>query len=285
MKILAFQATPSIQEEGLPFWIFWFMLLIIILILLFIFLRDKRLRLRLSAFFARARRRSVLIQLRFRLKRERQKKVNLLKLIGERAWDADIRVMGTENIRASLGALVKKRDADLMEAKNALTELERLHKRQAETRSQFADRLDALKVEKQPFDERLRRIKEEMKDLRKLHGKAEGQPQVDVFKKEVKDIADRIAKLEHAIKELRGEAKDRHHDIAREIHYWEKKRRRARERIKEMEAHQDELYVSFGRILEKNKVPNLDLRGLYVEMDQVNHRISTLQHRIQILGG
>lgn len=285
MKILAFQATPSIQEEGLPFWIFWLMLLIIVLLLLFIFLRDKRLRLRLSAFFARARRRSVLFQLRFLLKRERQKKGNIIKLIGERAWDADVRVVGTENIRASLGALVKRRDADLMEAKNALSELERLHKRQEETRAQFTDRLDALNAEKQPFDDRLKRIKEELKDLGKLRRNVEGQPQVSVLEKEVGEIAGKITKLEHSIKELRGEAKDRHHDIAREIHYWEKKRKRARERIKEMEVHQDELYISFGRILEKNKVSDLALQGLYAEMDQVNHRISTLQHRIHTLGG
>lgn len=285
MKILAFQATPSIQEEGLPFWIFWLMLLIIVLLLLFIFLRDKRLRLRLSAFFARARRRSVLFQLRFLLKRERQKKGNIIKLIGERAWDADVRVVGTENIRASLGALVKRRDADLMEAKNALSELERLHKRQEETRAQFTDRLDALNAEKQPFDDRLKRIKEELKDLGKLRRNVEGQPQVRVLEKEVGEIAGKITKLEHSIKELRGEAKDRHHDIAREIHYWEKKRKRARERIKEMEVHQDELYISFGRILEKNKVSDLALQGLYAEMDQVNHRISTLQHRIHTLGG
>lgn len=285
MKILAFQATPSIQEEGLPFWIFWLMLLIIVLLLLFIFLRDKRLRLRLSAFFARARRRSVLFQLRFLLKRERQKKGNIIKLIGERAWDADVRVVGTENIRASLGALVKRRDADLMEAKNALSELERLHKRQEETRAQFTDRLDALNAEKQPFDDRLKRIKEELKDLGKLRRNVEGQPQVSVLEKEVGEIAGKITKLEHSIKELRGEAKDRHHDIAREIHYLEKKRKRARERIKEMEVHQDELYISFGRILEKNKVSDLALQGLYAEMDQVNHRISTLQHRIHTLGG
>lgn len=261
------------------------MLFIIVLLLLFIFLRDKRLRLRLSAFFAGARKRSVLFQLRFRLKRERQKKGNILRLIGEKAWDADIRVVGTENIRASLGALVKRRDADLMEAKNALSELERLHKRQEETRVQFAERLDALKAEKQPYGERLRRIKEEIRDLAKLQRKVEGQPPIDVLEKEVKDITRRITKLEHSIKELQGEAKDHHHDIAREIHYWEKKRKRTQERIKEMEAHQDELYFSFGRILEKNKVSNLDLRGLYAEIDQVNHRISILQHRIQILGG
>ena len=127
MQIVAIQAMPSLQKDGLPYWIFWFMLLIIVLLLLFIFLRDKHLRLRLSSFLAGARRRSVLLQLKFRLKRERLKKGNILRLLGEKAWDADIRIEGAENIRASLAALVKRRDADLMDAKNALTELEKLH--------------------------------------------------------------------------------------------------------------------------------------------------------------
>jgi chromosome segregation ATPase len=284
LPIIAIQAMPSLQKDGLPYWIFWFMLLIIVLLLLFIFLQDKRLRLRLSSFLAGARRRSVLLQLKFRLKRERQKKGSILKLLGEKAWDADIRFEGAENIRASLGALVKRRDADQMEAKNALIELEKLHKRLEESHAQFGEKVSELRSEKQPFDERFRRMKEEKKTLKKQAGKAEDETRDNALEKDIRGVARRIDQFEHSIKELEAEAKDQHHEMAREIHYWEKKKKKAQERIKEVETHQDELYISFGRILEKRKVENLELRGLYQEIDSVNERIATLLHRIEALG-
>jgi chromosome segregation ATPase len=285
LPIVAVQAMPSLKKEGLPYWIFWFMLLFILLLLLFIFLRDRRLRLRLSSFLAGARRRSVLLQLRFRLKRERQKKGNMLKLLGEKAWDADIRIDGAENIRASLATLVKRRDADQMEAKNAFTELEQLHKKREESEAQIGEKMTSFKAEKQPFDERLKRLKEEEKALRKMRKKADNERRSPALEEEVREVINRIDHFERSLKELQAEAKDRHHEVLREIRYWEKKRKKAQERIKEIELHQEELYVSFGRILEKKKVENLDLRGIYAEIDQVNLRISTLQHRIQNLGG
>jgi len=285
LQIIAIQAMPSLQKGGLPYWIFWFMLLIIVLLLLFIFLKDRRLRLRLSSFLAGARRRSVLLQLRFRLKRERQKKGNILRLIGEKAWDADIRLDGAENIRASLGALVKRRDADQMEAKNALSELERLHQRLEESQAQFGEKLRQLKDEKQPFDEQLKRKKEESRALKKQAKNRNVERPAAELGKEIADIGRRIEHFERSIKELEEEAKDQHHEILREIRYWEKKKKKAQERIKEIEINQEELYISFGRILERKKVPNLDLRELYAEIDLLNNRISTLLHRIQALGG
>ncbi len=285
MQIIAIQTTPSLQKEGLPYWIFWFLLLIIALLLLFIFLRDKKLRLRMSSFFAGARKRSVLLQLRFRLKRERQKKGNILKRMGERAWDADIRVNGAENIRTSLSALVKRRDADQMEAKHALTELEMLHRRLEESQTQFGEKISELGARKQPFEERLKRLKAEKKGLKKKWKTEKNEDQVEALEEEVKDVVGKIHRIEQSVKELEGETKDRHHEIFREIHYWERKKKKAEERIKEIEVHQEELYLSFGRILEKKKVENLDLRGLYAEIDHINHRIATLQHRMHTLAG
>jgi len=285
LQIIAIQAMPSLQKEGLPYWIFWFMLLIILLLLLFIFLRDRRLRLRLSSFLAGARRRSVIFQLKFRLKRERQKKGNTLKRLGEKGWDADIHLDGAENIRASLAALVKRRDADQMDAKNALAELEGLHKRLEESQAQTGGKLRELRAEKQPFDEKLKILKEQKRALKKLTEKEESQHQATPLEEELKYVLRRVDRFERSIKELEAEAKDRHHEFVREIHHWERKKSKAQERIKEIESHQGELYVSFGRMLEKRKVGNLDLRGLYAEIDLVNNRIATLQHRIQSLGG
>ncbi len=55
-----FQSLPEAARhlrEGIPYWIFWFLLSLILLLLLFIFLRDKDLRRRLSLVLAGAKKR------------------------------------------------------------------------------------------------------------------------------------------------------------------------------------------------------------------------------------
>jgi len=276
---------PSLQKDGLPFWIFWFMLLIILLLLLFIFLRDRGLRLRLSSFLAGARRRSILLQLKYRLRKEQQKKETALKRLGEKAWDGDIPFEGVEATRAALGETVKKRDAAQMEWRDCLAEIEKLHKRMEESGALFEQRIQERRAQKKPFDDLLKRKSEENRALKKLAPEQDIDRQVDEVRKEMIDATQRIQELERQIKELGAEKKDQEREIAREIHFWTRKKLKVQERIKEIEAQQQELYLSLGRTLEENRVENSELRGLYAEIDLVNSRSETLQHRIETLGG
>jgi chromosome segregation ATPase len=276
---------PSLQKDGLPYWIFWFMLLIILLLLLFIFLRDRGLRLRLSSFLAGARRRSILLQLKYRLRKEQQKKETALKRLGEKAWDGDIPFEGVEATRAALGETVKKRDAAQMEWKDCLAEIEKLHKRMEESGALFEQRIQERRAQKKPFDDLLKRKSEENRALKKLAPGQDIDRQVDEVRKEMIDATQRIQELERQIKELGAEKKDQEREIAREIHFWTRKKLKVQERIKEIEAQQQELYLSLGRTLEENRVENSELRGLYAEIDLVNSRSETLQHRIETLGG
>ena len=285
MQIIAFQAMPSLQKDGLPYWIFWFMLLIILLLFLFIFLRDRGLRLRLSSFFAGARRRSVLLQLRFKLRRERQKKENTLKRLGEKAWDGDIPLEGAEATRAALEDMVKKRDAAQMEWKNAFTEMERLHKRMEESNALSEQKIQERKIQKQPFDDLLRRKRDEERALKKVALGRDIERQLDEIRREMTDTIGRIEEFERQIREVEAEKRDNQREIAREIHYGKKKKEKVQDRIKEIETQQQDLYLSLGQILEENKVENPELRWLYAEIDLVNSRIITLQHRIETLGG
>jgi len=285
LQLIAFQAMPSFQKDGLPYWIFWFMFLFILLLFVFIFLRDRRLRLRLSSFFAGARRRSVLLQLRFKLKRERQKKENILKRLGEKAWDSDIPLEGAEAIRTTLKEMVTKRDATQMEWKNAFTEMERFHKRLEESNALFEQKIQAQRTQKQPFDDLLKRKREEERALKKLAPGRDIDRQMDEVRRERTDTLGRVQEFERQIKEIETEKKDRQREIAREIHYWKKKKEKVQESIKEIEADQEDHYLSLGQILEENRVESLDLRGLYAEIDLVNGRIATLQHRIKTLSG
>ena len=285
MQIIAFQALPSLQKEGLPYWIFWFMLLIILLLFLFIFLRDRGLRLRLSSFFAGARRRSVLLQLRFRFKRERQKKENILKRLGEKAWDSDIPLEGAEAIRTALEEKVTKRDATQMEWKTAFAEMERFHKKLEESNALSEQKIQDVRTRKQPFDDLLKRKREEERALKKLAPGRDIDRQMDEVRREMTDTAERVQEFERQIREIEAEKGERQREIAREIHHWKKRKEKVQESIKEIEAEQQDLYLSLGQILEENRAESLDLRGLYAEIDLVNGRILTLRHRIETLGG
>jgi len=285
LQLIAFQALPSLQKEGLPYWIFWGMLLVILLLFLFIFLRDRKLRLRLSSFFAGARRRSVLLRLRYLLRKERQKKEASLRKLGEKAWGSDISVEGAESVRAALGEMVRRRDAAQMEGKNALAEMERHHKRLEESNALIDQKLQERRAQKQPLDELLKKKRDQARALNKVTPGGDIDRLADEVKREIADTIVRIEKYEHQIKEAEAEKRDYAREIAREIHHWKKRKERVQEHIKQIEARQGDLYLSLGQILEDNKVESQELHDLYAEIDLVNGRIATLQHRIGTPGG
>ena len=86
MNALLPQATPVALREGIPYWIFWFLLSLIALLLLFIILRDKDLRRRLSLKLAGTKRRLQKKRLQLRLSREKRRKIFLCREIGRTVW-------------------------------------------------------------------------------------------------------------------------------------------------------------------------------------------------------
>lgn len=285
MQLIAFQAMPSLQKEGLPYWIFWGMLLVILLILLFIFLRNRKLRLRLSLFFAGARRRSVLLRLRYLLRKERQKREAALRKLGEKAWDSDFPIEGAASVRADLEKMVKRRDAAQMECKNALAEMERHHKRLEESNALIEKKIQDRRAQKQPFDELLKEKRDQARTLKKVAPGGGIDRHADEVKREIEDAIVQIDRFEHQIKEAEAEKSDQEREIAREIHHWKKRKERVQEHIKQIEARQGDLYLSLGQILEERRLESQELHDLYAEIDLINGRIATLQHRIGTLGG
>lgn len=285
MQLIAFQAQPPFQKEGLPYWLFWFLLCIILLLLAFIFLRNKQLRMRLSYFLAGARRRSLLLQLKFNLKKERQKRENLLRQIGERAWDEDIQISGGEHIRAELKALQEKRNAGQLAWKKAYSELERLHQELEKSILLHQAKTQEEKSGKSPLDELMKRKNQEEGALKKALKGMEQERLVDEIKREKEEIQEKIDEFEHRIKETQSEGKKERHMIEREIHHWERGKKRLQERIKSIEAEQVEHYISLGRLVEYSRVEILGIDILYTQIEAVNHRIATLQHRVEILSG
>jgi len=95
------EAPPALRE-GIPYWIFWFLLSLILLLLLFIFLRDKDLRLRLSLVLAGAKKRMLVRRLEIRLRRQKRRKTILFREIGRTIWAGRL---GTERFGSSFARL------------------------------------------------------------------------------------------------------------------------------------------------------------------------------------
>jgi chromosome segregation ATPase len=285
LGLVAIQAAPSIQREGLPFWIFWFLLCFILLLVFFIFLRDKRLRMRLSAFLAGARRRSVLLQLKFKLKRERQGKATVLIKLGEKAWDEDVRVPGSETLHAQLRDLLEERDDAQEEWKNTLAELERWHVRLEETVALFKKKRDVEAALKKPFDDLMKQKRDEEKALKRLARDREIERQIDEIRRDRDETRKKINEHTAAIKAIEAEGSGRRREIEKEIRIWARKKERIQERIKVFGAEQQELYLMLGRLIEEKRSDSRALAPLYEQLDAVNSRIATLLHRIDTLSG
>jgi hypothetical protein len=100
-----FQTRPEaspVLREGIPYWIFWFLLSLILLLLLFIFLRDKDLRRRLSLVLAGAKKRMLVKRLEIRLRRQKRRKTIIFREIGRTIWAGRI---GTERFGPSFARL------------------------------------------------------------------------------------------------------------------------------------------------------------------------------------
>jgi chromosome segregation ATPase len=234
---------------------------------------------------AGAKRRSLLIQLRRKVKKERQKRGDLLKKLGAKAWDEDIPIDGCGHIRAELEALFERRNASQAEWKRGFGELERLHKKLEDSVRAHKEKITAQRAKKQPFDELMKRKKDEEKALKKVLQDREKERQVAEIGREKEETQKRIDEFEDKIKEIEVEGRSERREIEKEIRYWARRKEKVQERIKEIEAEEEELHSSLGKIIEEKRVETQALTYLYSQIDLVNQRIDTLQRRIETLTG
>jgi DNA repair exonuclease SbcCD ATPase subunit len=117
-----------IPREGLPYWIFWFMLCVIVLLLAFIFLRDKELRQRVNEFLSGAKKRMKRAQLKMKANREKRRKDDLVKELGQRAWTAHVPGEAYEPAYQDLDRIAKEvsgLDAELDKMNAELTDVQK----------------------------------------------------------------------------------------------------------------------------------------------------------------
>jgi dsDNA-specific endonuclease/ATPase MutS2 len=140
-------------------------------------------------------------------------------------------------------------------------------------------------LQKQPLQELLKRKREEERNLKKRGGGRDLERQVAEGRREIEAIRAQLGESERGLREVEAEAKDQRREIEKEVHYWRKKKKKTQELIKEIEARQDEFFHSFGEMLEERRPAAPGLAEAYREIDLVNQRLDTLQHRLETLGG
>lgn len=124
-SLFSFQTPPPGSQEGLPYWILWFLLCIILLLLAFIFLRDKDLRHRLNRFLFGAKKKLIRLRLQTRLKMAKRKKGEQHRDLGQKVWDERLDVLGAEKITATLAKLMESKASLLDELKKEINEWEK----------------------------------------------------------------------------------------------------------------------------------------------------------------
>lgn len=163
--LLAPQPPPEITE-GLPFWIFWFLLCVILLLVLFIFLRDKDLRRRISVFLSGARRRMARLRLQVKLKKEKEKKVSLWKELGKTAWQEDVQAACVETEFGKLAAI----EADIGDLQktwhDVYSRIEALGREHEASIRKFRALLEELENDRRPHDEELKALLSKRNEIR-----------------------------------------------------------------------------------------------------------------------
>ncbi len=172
-----FQTPPLGSQEGLPYWILWFLLCIILLLLAFIFLRDKDLRQRLNRFLFGAKKKLIRLRLQARLKMAKRKKGELHRELGQKVWDERLDVQGAEKISATLAKLMESKASLLDELVETEIKISKLKKSLDENiiKSQEEDKLTKNIVDenKKEMDELKKEINEWERNKVKVQEKIE----------------------------------------------------------------------------------------------------------------
>jgi chromosome segregation ATPase len=159
------QTPPPDTGEGLPYWIFWLLLCVILLLVAFIFLRDKDLRRRLNLFLFGAKKKLIKIRLQARLKRGYRKKSEIMKELGKKVWEDDIKIPEKEKISQELTKLQQNKESLEKESEDVRSKTTELEADLGEFIRKHQELLNEQILAKKPYHEKLETIKNEGKNL------------------------------------------------------------------------------------------------------------------------
>ncbi len=148
------------SREGLPYWIFWFLLCIIILLLSFIFLRNKDMRRRLDSFFSGIKKNLIKIRLHSILKRENMKQENFILEIGQKCWEESIEISTGEAVLSKLASMEEILSAKRSEQKEREKKIQDLKKTLEKVQKKHDINQAQLETDKNAINQRLIKISE-----------------------------------------------------------------------------------------------------------------------------
>jgi chromosome segregation ATPase len=188
------QAAPDLAE-GLPYWLFWFLLCVILLLLAFIFLRDKGLRRRMSAFLSGARRRMLRLRLQAKLKKETEKKAALWTELGKKAWSEDVTAACIADDCRRLAELEDEMHVHQMTWHEVYSRIEALGREFEETTGRFRALIKEQEDGRKPFeDERRARAARKSEILDAIGGAAweidSAESQIKALDREARAVED-----------------------------------------------------------------------------------------------
>jgi DNA repair exonuclease SbcCD ATPase subunit len=160
------QDPSSVSQEGLPYWILWFLLCVILLLLTFIFLRDKDLRQRLNQFFFGAKKKLIRFRLHTRLKIAGRKKNEAFRELGQKVWEEKLEVIGAEKTSKTLDKLEEKKSVLQEDLENALVKISKLKKSLEEKSLKNGIKITSKKAEIKMQNEKLWEIRNRLRDFR-----------------------------------------------------------------------------------------------------------------------
>ncbi|MBN1274358.1 MAG: hypothetical protein JXB26_19020 [Candidatus Aminicenantes bacterium] len=166
-SIFTTNLPPPDSKEGLPFWIFWFLLSIILLLVIFIFLRDKDLRQRLDSFFFKTKQRLIKLQYQARLKREKQKKDELLIEIGKKTFSEQITLDQNKKILEKLRGLEEKQESIKRQSEDIAVKIDIGQDKMTELSKKHEEKLNELGKDQNPHIIQFNELKNKEKALRK----------------------------------------------------------------------------------------------------------------------
>jgi hypothetical protein len=298
------EPAADVAREGLPFWIFWLLLSVILLLVFLIFLRDKDLRRRLSSFLSGAKRKMLRLRLQAKIRKEKEKKIELLKDLGKKAWSEDIQVEGSAEVCSTLKEVEEEKTADQLKWHEFYSAIEALGKEKESLRNGHLESVRKEQALKKSLEEKLASIEArekeaEKSDLRTAReaGVTEGDsgtPGVFDATPGLREEAGRLmterevlrsemASLDRKLRNLDNAFRERNQVLEKEIREKEKLRDKTQKRILDLKKTAEPLYESLGKIFDEKRLPHEYLTLDYFQIDTSNRAILDLQDKIEKL--
>ncbi|MFC2157963.1 hypothetical protein ACFLT9_09020 [Acidobacteriota bacterium] len=187
LSFLSIQSPSPGSQEGLPYWIFWFLLCIILLLMIFIFLRDKDLRRRINLFFFRTKQKLIRLRLQRSLQSEARKMAGFFREMGAKTWIDQIRVQDDSQL------FEKLKDLDT-EKTDCEKEIQKIERKINKFQKIFNESEEILAKEQAVLEEKRAPLlkKEQSQDTDKI----ELDNQIQALKKGIKNIDKEIKSAE-----------------------------------------------------------------------------------------